>query len=49
MHSVVKKWANSAAVRIPAAVLTAAQLDLNQQVNDTPILFPDVEPRVSTM
>ena len=28
----VKKWGNSAAVRIPASVMTAASLDLDQAV-----------------
>ncbi len=32
MQGVVKKWGNSAAVRIPASVLAAAHLDLNQPV-----------------
>jgi antitoxin MazE len=30
---VVKKWGNSAAVRIPAAVMAAASLDLDQAVD----------------
>jgi antitoxin MazE len=30
---VVKKWGNSAAVRIPAAVLEASQLRLDQRVD----------------
>jgi antitoxin MazE len=29
----VKKWGNSAAVRIPAAVMKAVRLSLNQSVN----------------
>ncbi|WP_428393106.1 AbrB/MazE/SpoVT family DNA-binding domain-containing protein [Lichenicoccus sp.] len=33
MQGVVKKWGNSAAVRIPAAVLEAAQVRLDQQVD----------------
>jgi antitoxin MazE len=33
MKAVVKKWGNSAAVRIPAAVMTAAGLKLDQQVD----------------
>ncbi len=33
MQGVVKKWGNSAAVRIPAAVLEAAQVRLNQAVD----------------
>lgn len=32
MRGVIKKWGNSAAVRIPAAVLEAAQVRLNQPV-----------------
>ena len=33
MQGVVKKWGNSAAVRIPASVLTAARLGLDQAVD----------------
>ena len=33
MQGVVKKWGNSAAVRIPAAVLEAAQVCLDQPVD----------------
>ncbi len=33
MQAVVKKWGNSAAVRIPAAVLAAAQVRLDQPVD----------------
>jgi antitoxin MazE len=33
VHARVKKWGNSAAVRIPAAVLEAAQVHLNQPVD----------------
>ena len=33
MHGVVKKWGNSAAVRIPASVLEAAQVHLDQPVD----------------
>jgi antitoxin MazE len=33
LQGVVKKWGNSAAVRIPAAVLEAAQVRLNQAVD----------------
>ena len=33
MQGVVKKWGNSAAVRIPASVLEAAQLRLDQPVD----------------
>jgi antitoxin MazE len=33
MQGVVKKWGNSAAVRIPAAVLEAAQVRLDQRVD----------------
>ncbi len=33
MQGVVKKWGNSAAVRIPAFVLEAAQVRLDQPVN----------------
>lgn len=32
MHSTVKKWGNSASVRIPAAVMAAARLSLDQAV-----------------
>ncbi len=32
MRGVVKKWGNSAAVRIPASVLEAAQVSLDQPV-----------------
>ena len=33
MQGVVRKWGNSAAVRIPAAVLEAAQVRLDQPVD----------------
>lgn len=33
MHGVVKKWGNSAAVRIPASVLEAAHVRLDQPVD----------------
>ena len=33
MKGTVKKWGNSAAVRIPAAVLEAAHVDLDQVVD----------------
>ena len=33
MQGLVKKWGNSAAVRIPAAVLEAAQVRLDQPVD----------------
>lgn len=33
MEGVVKKWGNSAAVRIPASVLDAAHLELDQAVD----------------
>ena len=33
MKAMVKKWGNSAAVRIPAAVMTAAALTLDQAVD----------------
>ncbi len=33
MKAVVKKWGNSAAVRIPAAVLAAARLQLDEPVD----------------
>ena len=33
MQGVVKKWGNSAAVRIPAAVLEAARVNLDQPVD----------------
>ncbi|MGH7043178.1 MAG: AbrB/MazE/SpoVT family DNA-binding domain-containing protein [Acetobacteraceae bacterium] len=33
MQGVVKKWGNSAAVRIPAAVLESAQVRLDQPVD----------------
>ena len=33
MKTVVKKWGNSASVRIPAAVMEAAHLDLDQAVD----------------
>jgi antitoxin MazE len=34
MRTVVKKWGNSAYVRIPAAVMHAANLELNLELND---------------
>jgi antitoxin MazE len=33
MRTVVKKWGNSASVRIPAAIMAAAQLDLDEPVD----------------
>jgi antitoxin MazE len=33
MRALVKKWGNSAAVRIPASVMAAASLDLDQAVD----------------
>ncbi len=33
MKSVVKKWGNSAAIRIPAAVMQAMRLDLDERVD----------------
>ena len=33
MRAVVKKWGNSASVRIPAAVLRAAHLELDEAVD----------------
>lgn len=33
MRATVKKWGNSASVRIPAAVMTAAKLRIDQAVN----------------
>lgn len=33
MRTLVKKWGNSAAVRIPASVMTAAALGLDQAVD----------------
>jgi len=33
MRAVVKKWGNSAAVRIPAAILRAAELHLDEPVD----------------
>lgn len=33
MKSVVKKWGNSAAVRIPASIMQAIHLDLNDAVD----------------
>ena len=33
MRTVVKKWGNSASVRIPAAVMQAARLDLDETVD----------------
>ena len=33
MHGVVKKWGNSAAIRIPATVLEAAHVRLDQPVD----------------
>ncbi len=33
MRAVVKKWGNSASVRLPAAVMQAAHLDVNDAVD----------------
>ncbi len=33
MRAIVKKWGNSASVRIPAAVMTAANLDVDDAVD----------------
>lgn len=35
MRSIVKKWGNSAAVRIPAAIMESAQLSLDQPLEIT--------------
>ena len=32
MEVIIKKWGNSAAVRIPAAIMAAAHVDLDQSV-----------------
>lgn len=33
MHVIVKRWGNSASVRIPAAVMQSARLELDQTVD----------------
>jgi antitoxin MazE len=33
MRTVIKKWGNSASVRIPAAIMQAARLQLNEAVD----------------
>lgn len=33
MRATVKKWGNSAAVRIPASVMKATQIDLDEEVD----------------
>lgn len=33
MHVTIKKWGNSAAVRIPASIMAAAQIGLDQVVD----------------
>ena len=33
MHIIVKKWGNSASVRIPSAIMTAAHVQLNDVVD----------------
>ncbi len=33
MRTIVRKWGNSASVRIPAAILKAVHLDLNEAVD----------------
>ena len=50
MQGIVKKWGNSAAVRIPAAVLEAARVRLDQPVdvreeNGRIVIEPLVSPR----
>ena len=49
MQVTVKKWGNSAAVRIPAAVLQSARLSLDDTVNvrdeDGRIVIEPVHPR----
>ena len=48
MQGLVKKWGNSAAVRIPASVLDAAHVRLDQKVNireeDGRIIIEPLEP-----
>ena len=48
MRVVVKKWGNSASVRIPASVMAAAHLSLNQPVEvreeDGRIIIEPVQP-----
>ena len=48
MQIAVKKWGNSAAVRIPASILEAAQLSLDQSVDireqDGRIIIEPVRP-----
>jgi antitoxin MazE len=33
MRAIVKKWGNSAAVRIPSAIMKAARLSMNEEVD----------------
>jgi antitoxin MazE len=48
MHVVVKKWGNSASVRLPTAVMQAAHLRLDQpvdvRVEDGRVIIEPVEP-----
>ncbi len=37
MHATVKKWGNSASVRIPAAIMEAANLKLDEAVEITEV------------
>jgi antitoxin MazE len=36
MKSVIKKWGNSAAIRLPAKILASAQIDINTEVEISP-------------
>jgi antitoxin MazE len=53
MKMLVRKWGNSAAVRIPASLMEAAQLNLDQAVNVTEehgrIVIEPERPRVFTL
>jgi antitoxin component of MazEF toxin-antitoxin module len=46
METVLKKWGNSAAVRIPAAILEAAHLTLDQSVDVREEQGPRIDRRV---
>lgn len=53
MHGTVRKWGNSAAIRLPAAVLEAAHLEINQPVDvreeDGRIIIQPIRPAALTL
>ena len=46
MRAIVKKWGNSAAVRIPSGILKAARLKLNEAIEVTLLLGRRTNPKI---